>query len=74
MRRLESYVRRYGSDFGPVYYHLLQSHAAHAGVSARLRRKLETLKAKAAAKQEESLPLFPEASVEPEKTPLAIGA
>ena len=36
MRRLENYVRKYGPEFGPVYFHTLQSQAAHASVSARL--------------------------------------
>jgi len=62
MRRLESYVRRYGPEFGPVYYHVLQSQAAHAGVSARLRHKLDVLtgKAEAPRKPSEPLPLFPD--------------
>jgi superfamily II helicase len=41
MRRLENYVRKYGPEFGPILYHALQSQAAHAGVSARLRRKID---------------------------------
>lgn len=65
MRRLENYVRKYGPEFGPVYYHLLQSQAAHAGVSARLRRKLDVLTGKVPAPAprvvEETLPLFDEA-------------
>ncbi|WP_422931985.1 hypothetical protein [Singulisphaera sp. PoT] len=62
MRRLESYVRKYGPEFGPVYYHTLQSQAAHAQVASRLRRKLDILKGKipAPSKPEEILPLFPE--------------
>ena len=43
MRKLELYVKKYGPETGPKLYHLLQSQAAHAGVSARLRRKLHTL-------------------------------
>ena len=46
MRRLENYVRKYGPEFGPILYHALQSQAAHAGVSARLRRKIDILKGK----------------------------
>jgi hypothetical protein len=70
MRRLENYVRKYGPEFGPKLYHALQSQAAHAGVSARLRRKLDVLAGKTPASPsrprvgesvvEESLPLFPE--------------
>jgi hypothetical protein len=84
MRRLENYVRKYGPEFGPILYHVLQSQAAHAGVSARLRRKIEILSAKEPtaprrAAVEEPLPLYPDAAaktavpvdVEP---PLAIGA
>jgi hypothetical protein len=65
VRRLENYVRKYGPDFGPLLYHALQSQAAHAGVSARLRRKLDVLSGKAPATPRkptvsESMPLFPE--------------
>lgn len=67
MRRLDIYVRKYGPDFGPVYYHMLQSHAAHAGVSARLRRKLDVLSGKvpppAPRAAREDLPLFREDDV-----------
>lgn len=75
MRRLENYVRKYGPEFGPAYYHVLQSHAAHAGVSARLRRKLDILTGKVpdSRKTEQvSLPLFPETHEKAE--PVAIGA
>jgi len=64
MRRLENYVRKYGPDFGPILYHTLQSQAAHAGVSARLRRKLDALSGKPAAARkpaasaDDTLPLF----------------
>jgi hypothetical protein len=72
MRRLENYVRKYGPEVGPVLYHTLQSQAAHAGVSARLRRKIDALTGKAPAParavRPERLPLFPE----PE--PVALGA
>ena len=64
MRRLENYVRKYGPEVGPVLYHALQSQAAHAGVSARLRRKIDVLLGKARpprkSQARESLPLFPE--------------
>jgi hypothetical protein len=72
MRRLENYVRKYGPEFGPVYYHVLQSHAAHAGVSARLRRKLDILTGKVPAPSKpENLPLFQEPE---DAEPVAIGA
>jgi hypothetical protein len=80
MRRLENYVRKYGPEFGPVLYHALQSQAAHAGVSARLRRKIDVLTGKAPAPakkspRRESLPLFPESDVTVENAmPAAIGA
>jgi hypothetical protein len=85
MRRLENYVRKYGPEFGPVLYHALQSQAAHAGVSARLRRKIDVLLGKAPApprksQPRESFPLFPEpadagAAATPSNTELvAIGA
>jgi hypothetical protein len=66
MRRLENYIRKYGPEFGPRLYHALQSQAAHAGVSARLRRKIEVLAGKTPASPRktavnETLPLFPEA-------------
>jgi hypothetical protein len=65
MRRLENYVRKYGPEFGPILYHALQSQAAHAGVSARLRRKIDVLSGEvpAAPKKStanETLPLFTE--------------
>src|SRR5262245_15768773 len=64
MRHLENYVRKYGPEVGPVLYHALQSQAAHAGVSSRLRRKIAVLSGKTPPPQKtparESLPLFPE--------------
>jgi len=80
MRRLENYVRKYGPEFGPILYHALQSQAAHAGVSARLRRKIAVLTGKAPAVPkalpvEHTLPLFPEEA--PAREPagaMAIGA
>jgi hypothetical protein len=56
MRRLQNYVARYGPDAGPKLYHALQSQAAHAGVSARLRRKIARIQ----RRQDLPLPLFPE--------------
>ena len=74
MRRLENYVRKYGLEFGPVYYHTLQSQAAHAGVSARLRRKLDILTGKVLPPSKaEPMPLF-DVSETLETMPLAIGA
>ena len=69
MRRLENYVKTYGPDFGPKLFHALQSQAAHAGVSARLRRKIEVLTGKAPMplkKKSTSLPLFPETEKAPQ--------
>lgn len=63
MRRLENYVRKYGPEFGPVLYHALQSQAAHAGVSARLRRKIDILSGKSLPPRKVDntvFPLFPE--------------
>jgi hypothetical protein len=80
MRRLENYVRKYGPEFGPILYHALQSQAAHAGVSARLRRKIDVLTGKTPAVPrtspvEDTLPLFPEVASAPEPAEiLAIGA
>jgi hypothetical protein len=69
MRRLENYVKKYGHEAGPKLFYALQSQAAHAGVSARLRRKIDVLTGKVPVVQKaepETLPLFPEASSEPE--------
>ena len=83
MRRLENYVRKYGPEFGPMLYHALQSQAAHAGVSVRLRRKIDVLLGKTPAPPRkssvrESLPLFPETGGEAERpenaAPIAVGA
>jgi hypothetical protein len=65
MRRLENYVRKYGPEFGPKLFHALQSQAAHAGVSARLRKKIDALtgrphRAVVKPRAIESLPLFPD--------------
>jgi hypothetical protein len=63
MRRLESYVKKYGPEAGPKLFHVLQSQAAHAGVSARLRKKIDVLTGKARVVKKpgpQTLPLFPE--------------
>jgi hypothetical protein len=69
LRRLENFVNKYGPEVGPKLYHLLQSQAAHASVSARLRRKLDVLEGRAPAPVKrvdaEPLPLFPEVEDEP---------
>ncbi len=49
MRKLELYVKKYGTEAGQKLYHMLQSQAAHAGVSARLRKKLLALRGQAPA-------------------------
>ena len=70
MRKLQSYINKYGPDAGRKLYHALQSQAAHAGVSARLRRKIDVLTGRQGPppkKRSEPLPLFPEpAAVEAE--------
>lgn len=80
MRRLENYVRKYGPEFGPILYHALQSQAAHASVSARLRRKIDVLTGKTPAAPrtppvDGTLPLFPEsAPAREDAETMAIGA
>jgi len=64
MRKLEIFVRKYGPDAGPKLFHALQSQAAHAGVSARLRRKIDILMGRVEpepSRSDEDLPLFPDA-------------
>lgn len=56
MRKLQIYVDRYGPEVGPQLFRTLQSQAGHASVGARLRRKLDAIRARA----ERTLPLFPE--------------
>jgi hypothetical protein len=67
VRKLHIYTDKYGLDAGSKLYHALQSQAAHAGVSARLRRKLQAVTAgkpwPPARKKDESMPLFPEPEV-----------
>jgi hypothetical protein len=73
-------LKKHGPEFGPKLFHALQSQAAHAGVSARLRRKIDVLTGKApAAKRtppvEDTLPLFPESAPARESAEaMAIGA
>ncbi len=66
LRKRQIYIDRFGPEVGERLYHALQSQAAHAGVSARLRRKLQSLergdfdlKSRTKPRTEE-LPLFPE--------------
>ena len=74
MRKLEFYVKKYGPEAGPRLYHALQSQAAHAGVSARLRRKLDVLTGRRAPKATTGagLPLFPEAVLTSPDFPLVL--
>ncbi len=67
LRKLQSYVDRYGPEVGPRLYQVLQSQAGHAGVGARLRRKLETIR----ERSERTLPLFPEAEATPSEPVLS---
>jgi len=41
MRRLASYVKKYGPVQGPIIYRLLQSQAAHARNAAFWRRRAQ---------------------------------
>ncbi len=72
MRIRSRYIAKYGPDAGAKLYHALQSQAAHAGVSARLRRKLDALTHgrpwPPRREKAEILPLFPE----PETTEVEI--
>ena len=54
LRKLKIYVDKYGPEVGPRLYHVLQSQAAHAGVGARLKRKIEAIRERGAR----PLPLF----------------
>jgi hypothetical protein len=75
MRRLESYIKKYGPEFGPKLFHALQSQAAHAGVSARLRKKIDVLTGKAptAPKPENAtLSLFPESVLDTSESTLSV--
>jgi hypothetical protein len=54
MRRLSTYIAKYGLEAGPKLFHVLQSQAAHAGVSARRKRKIAAILKRRSA----PLPLF----------------
>jgi hypothetical protein len=68
VRKRNIYIDKYGPVAGSKLYHALQSQAAHAGVSARLRRKLRAITSgrpwPPARKTMEPLPLFPEVQTE----------
>lgn len=68
MRRLSSYVAKYGPEAGPKLFHVLQSQAAHAGVSARRKRKIAAILERRSA----PLPLF-DAPASPRPAPEAVG-
>jgi hypothetical protein len=79
MRKLERYIARYGPETGPKLFHLLQSQAGHASVSARLRRKIATLtgspvKTPPRPRVEQELPLFSGSGIETEPEPVAVAA
>ncbi|QEH35032.1 hypothetical protein OJF2_35770 [Aquisphaera giovannonii] len=67
MTRLENYVQQYGPVVGPKLFRTLQSKAAYAGVSARLRRKINAVQGNPPAppKPEPSYPLFEATPPEP---------
>lgn len=73
MRKRQLYIDKYGPIAGPKLYHALQSQAAHAGVSARLRRKLEAIRKgepwPPARPRPEALPLFPEPAAPSDPAP-----
>ena len=64
MRKRNIYIDKYGPVAGGKLYHALQSQAAHAGVSARLRRKIQAITAgqpwPPARKRVKALPLLSE--------------
>ncbi len=63
MRTLKTYVAKYGPETGRKLYHALQSQAAHAGVSARLRRKIRELtglQPPSPRRRPSPMPLFPD--------------
>jgi hypothetical protein len=71
LRKLEVYVDRFGPVLGPKLYHAHQSQAAHAGVSARLRRKIDELTGRRPRRKpatDEPLPLFPDSKGTVEST------
>ena len=67
MRKRQIYIDKYGPVAGGKLYHALQSQAAHAGVSARLRRKLDAISRgepwPPARRRAEEMPLFPEVAL-----------
>jgi hypothetical protein len=69
VRKRHLYIDKYGPVAGSKLYHALQSQAAHAGVSARLRRKLEAVTTGKPwppdRKKEVTLPLFPDHEAAP---------
>ena len=74
--RLETFVSKYGPEAGPALDRVLQSQAAHAGVSRRLRRRLDVLEGRAPAEvkaRSRPLPLFPNIDAEAEAEPAAAG-
>ena len=70
VRKRNIYIDKYGPVAGGKLYHALQSQAAHAGVSARLRRKICAM----SQRQTRPLPLFPEGPVEAIREPVLTGA
>jgi hypothetical protein len=79
VRKLERYIARYGPELGPKLFHLLQSQAGHASVSARLRRKIDALTQPGGARKvkparAEALPLFPEPEAEADLVAVAVAA
>jgi hypothetical protein len=64
VRKRQFFIDRYGEVAGSKLYHALQSQAAHAGVSVRLRRKLTALEKgepwPPAVPRHEPMPLFPD--------------
>jgi hypothetical protein len=69
IRKRQLYIEKYGPEAGSRLYRAHQSQAAHAGVSARLRRKLEALRrgepwpptrARTAIESTPMLPMFAE--------------
>ena len=45
MRRVDSYIEKYGPLVGPKLYRTMQSRAAYKGVSTKLRKKIAEMKA-----------------------------
>jgi hypothetical protein len=85
MRKRQLYIDKYGPIAGSKLYHALQSQAAHAGVSARLRKKLQAVTSgqpwPPSRARADVLPLFPHLATgtvpdaaEPPLEPVAAGA